>query len=120
MSALQIWLRNHNHRLSQEAIDEALMEYIAFVEKQRDELLSAIEPLAELCDNLCRWDRRFDDALDAVDAAVAKAKGEQKPIDQCAECKSMSPVTTSMCKKCEDATPAFTEAAINFLKGSAK
>jgi hypothetical protein len=102
--------------IAQDDSTDALNELLV----QRDELLAAIEPLAELCDNLCRWDRRFDDALDAVDAAVAKAKGEQKPIDQCAECKSMSPVTTSMCKKCEDATPAFTEAAISFLKGSAK
>ena len=34
MSALQIWLQNHNKRLSQEAIEEALMEYIESVERQ--------------------------------------------------------------------------------------
>ena len=45
------------------------------VEKQRDDLLAAIEPLAELCDQLCRWDRRFDDALDVVDEAIAIVKG---------------------------------------------
>lgn len=39
MSALQLWLQNHNRRLTQDAIDEALMEYITHVEKQRDELL---------------------------------------------------------------------------------
>lgn len=44
--------------------------------EQRDELLAAIEPLAELCDQLCRWDRRFDDVLDAVDAAIASVKGQ--------------------------------------------
>jgi len=34
MSALQIWLRNHNKRLTQDAIEEALMEYIESVERQ--------------------------------------------------------------------------------------
>lgn len=43
MTALQIWLENHNRRLTQAAIDEALMEYIAHIEKRRDELLDAIK-----------------------------------------------------------------------------
>ena len=43
MSALQLWLQNHNRKLTQDAIDEALMEYISHVEKQRDELLVALE-----------------------------------------------------------------------------
>lgn len=42
MSALQLWLQNHNRKLTQDAIDEALMEYITHVEKQRDELLAAM------------------------------------------------------------------------------
>jgi len=36
-------LQNHNRRLTQDAIDEALMEYIGMVEKQRDDLLVALE-----------------------------------------------------------------------------
>lgn len=43
MSAPQLWLQNHNRKLTQDAIDEALMEYIAHIEKQRDELLAAME-----------------------------------------------------------------------------
>ena len=43
MSALQTWLQNHNRRMNQDAIDEALMEYISLIEKQRDELLAALE-----------------------------------------------------------------------------
>lgn len=43
MTALQVWLQNHNRKLTQDAIDEALMEYIAHVEKQRNELLAALE-----------------------------------------------------------------------------
>ena len=43
MTALQLWLQNHNRKLTQDAIDEALMEYITHVEKQRDELLAALE-----------------------------------------------------------------------------
>lgn len=43
MSALQLWLQNHNRRLTQDAIDEALMEYITHVEKQRDELLADVD-----------------------------------------------------------------------------
>ncbi len=52
MSALQLWLQNHNRKLTQDAIDEALMEYIAHVENQRDELLAAAEAIeidAEEC-----------------------------------------------------------------------
>lgn len=52
MSALQLWLQNHNRKLTQDAIDEALMEYITHVEKQRDELLAAAEAIeidAEEC-----------------------------------------------------------------------
>lgn len=52
MSALQLWLQNHNRKLTQAAIDEALMEYITHVEKQRDELLAAAEAIeidAEEC-----------------------------------------------------------------------
>ena len=43
MTALQIWLQNHNRKLTQDAIDEALMEYILSVEKQRDDLLALIK-----------------------------------------------------------------------------
>ena len=46
MSALQLWLQNHNRRLTQDAIDEALMEYITHIEKQRDELLVVLEELS--------------------------------------------------------------------------
>ena len=52
MTALQLWLQNHNRKLTQDAIDEALMEYITHVEKQRDELLAAAEAIeidAEEC-----------------------------------------------------------------------
>ena len=52
MSALQLWLQNHNRKMTQDAIDEALMEYISHVEKQRDELLAAAEAIeidAEEC-----------------------------------------------------------------------
>jgi hypothetical protein len=61
------------HPASIDTIEQA-GEAISDLIKQRDELLSAIEPLAELCDNLCRWDRRFDEALDVVDAAIASVK----------------------------------------------
>jgi len=43
MSALQIWLQHHYRRLSQEAIDEALMEYIEKIERENAQLRAAIE-----------------------------------------------------------------------------
>ena len=52
MIALQLWLQNHNRKMTQDAIDEALMEYISHVEQQRDELLAAAEAIeidAEEC-----------------------------------------------------------------------
>ena len=51
----------------QAAIDE--------LKKQRDELLAALEGLAAKADDLCGWDRQFDEVLDAADAAIASAKG---------------------------------------------
>ena len=43
--------------------------------RQRDELLAALEGLAAKADDLCGWDRQFDEVLDAADAAIASAKG---------------------------------------------
>ena len=68
MTALQIWLENHNRRLTQAAIDEALMEYIAHVEKQRDELLKALEDIAAYYPN--GW------AADRANQAIACVKGQ--------------------------------------------
>ncbi len=72
MSALQIWLENHNRRLTQDAIDEALMEYITHVEKQRDELLAA-------CKSVVAWDEecgfRFTYAVHSkIHDAIASVK----------------------------------------------
>lgn len=42
MTALQLWLANHNKRLTQEAIDEALMEYIEMIEAENARLKAII------------------------------------------------------------------------------
>jgi hypothetical protein len=42
MSALQIWLQNHNKRLTQDAVEEALMEYIEKVERENAQLKAVI------------------------------------------------------------------------------
>lgn len=47
MSALQLWLQNHRRNLSQDAIDEALMEYIEHIEKQRDEFMASERNLSD-------------------------------------------------------------------------
>ena len=94
MSALQLWLQNHNRKLTQDAIDEALMEYIEHVEKQRDELLAALEGTVSVAkDALDHWykDRDmkvgnllhalsglvkgYDRRADAVHNAIASVKG---------------------------------------------
>ena len=84
--------------------------------RQRDALLVALERLANKADELCRWDRRFDDVLDAADAAIASVKGDKT----CIECKSLSPSTPEECQRCEEDTPAFTEVVISMMKGGAK
>ena len=74
MSALQLWLQNHNRRLTQDAIDEALMEYITHVEQQRDQLLAALEAIIELHDSA----RRGSDVAATIAnarAAIAAVKG---------------------------------------------
>lgn len=69
MSALQLWLQNHNRKLTQAAIDEALMEYIKHVEKQRDGLVDLLlEAKAELIDDEY-WEFR-----DRISAAIASVK----------------------------------------------
>ena len=41
MTPLQEWLRYRNRKLTQDAIDEALLEYIALIEKEREEAYEA-------------------------------------------------------------------------------
>ena len=77
MSALQLWLQNHNRRLTQDATDEALMEYIAHVEKQRDELLAAVE-VAMNCIGKTRPSRQSVEAYMMLQDAIASVKGEMK------------------------------------------
>lgn len=72
MSAPQLWLQNHNRKLTQDAIDEALMEYIAHIEKQRDELLAAMELLVAGIENSVS--ETFIPLVKAR-AAIASAKG---------------------------------------------
>ena len=48
MTALQIWLQNHNKRLTQDAIDEALMEYIEKVERENAQLKAIIAEQKEV------------------------------------------------------------------------
>lgn len=36
----------------------------------------ALKILTDLCDTHCKWDRRFDDALDSADEALAQIGGE--------------------------------------------
>lgn len=49
MSALQEWLRSHNKRMTQEAIDEALMEYITSLETKLERYESALVVRYEYC-----------------------------------------------------------------------
>lgn len=72
MSALQLWLQNHRRNLSQDAIDEALMEYIEHIEKQRDELLAAIETTLDENGHLADGD---DCTLIALKRAIASVRG---------------------------------------------
>lgn len=71
MSALQLWLQNHNRKLTQDAIDEALMEYIAHVEKQRDELLKALEEGRRLIELISPFE---GDVTRQIDKAIASVK----------------------------------------------
>lgn len=77
MTALQIWLENHNRRLTQAAIDEALMEYIAHVEKQRDELLAALELWLDIHDKpagfVGKYGKSLTDAIATQDVKVNAA-----------------------------------------------
>ena len=81
MSALQEWIQNHNRKLSQVAIDEALLEYIRHVEKQRDELLAALEAILPWIPTTSASEggaARFSanvQAADKVRAAIASVKG---------------------------------------------
>lgn len=55
----------------------------------------------------------------SIRESIASAKGEITPVDQCAECRKNCRPAPSLCARCEAATPAFTEAVNNFVKGGA-
>ena len=82
MTALQIWLENHNRRLTQAAIDEALMEYITHIEKQRDELLAALERFMDSHEECTDFDGFTAQIVSMADyhqaqEAIVSVKGEQ-------------------------------------------
>lgn len=58
---------------------KVLTDAIAELEQLRrknNNMLEALEGLTSKADELCRWDRRFDDVLDAADSAIASVKGQ--------------------------------------------
>ena len=63
-----------------------------------------------------------DEALAAIDALPtnlsesANRSGRDAVIDQCAECKSIAQSTAADCRKCDAASPAFTDAVNAFMK----
>lgn len=59
------------HKVLTDAIAE-----LEQLRRQNHSLLAALEELASKADELCRWDRRFDDVLDAADSAIASVKGQ--------------------------------------------
>lgn len=86
---LQTWLINHNSKLTQDAIDEALMEYISKVEKERDELLAALfwvlwhhqggssgtgQPIRKLL-GIGQYDRLTDEQVEQAKKFIASVKG---------------------------------------------
>jgi hypothetical protein len=44
--------------------------------KQRADLFESLVALSATVSTLCSWDRRFDEVLDAADAAVARSKAD--------------------------------------------
>lgn len=72
MSALQLWLQNHNRRLTQDAIDEALMEYISLVESQRDALMKQRDELLAAMYLITK--RPVIEAFSIAEAAIASVK----------------------------------------------
>lgn len=81
MTPLQEWLKDHNRKLTQDAIDEALLEYIemieeyiALVEKERDEAYeagraAAMEPASEEVKDAVQW-ISVEDRLPDLDTDV--------------------------------------------------
>ena len=66
MSALQIWLQNHNKRLTQDAIDEALMEYINKIEAENRILVHKWQQLTDCINAIAKRDECWDDQLEEV------------------------------------------------------
>lgn len=66
---LSTWLSIHKIKATQNAIDIALMEYITYVEKQRDELLAELEKITDVFANIGITSGLYDDELDALKSA---------------------------------------------------
>ena len=74
MSELQLWLQNHNRKMTQDAIDEALMEYITHIEKQRDGLMAALALINPSLD-YSGWENGYGEAIGKeINAAIASVK----------------------------------------------
>lgn len=58
MAHLQIWLQKHNRRLTQAAIDEALMEYITHIESKLADLQAENELLKQVEANLAELEKQ--------------------------------------------------------------
>ena len=73
MTALQIWLDNHNLKLTKEANEEELMEYIGSLESKLDlavEMLETVcEPVMHTYAGPSRW-REFKVTLDKLKEKV--------------------------------------------------
>ena len=80
MSALQLWLQNHNRKLTQDAIDEALMEYISHVEKQRDELVEVLKYCRQKIAYMTEHGEWYSPgrAIEMADAAIDATMKEMK------------------------------------------
>lgn len=87
MTALQEWLRHHKRHLVQAAIDEALMEYIAHVEKQRDELNRLCEFNEKTTSELIR---QRDELLAALEKWQAAANFNERLSAYANGCKAIS------------------------------
>lgn len=83
MSALQIWLQNHNRKLTQDAIDEALMEYINMIER---ELESNARQLAQQKETIERKSKACAEFVTTITKRGYRLEQANKLIEQLADC----------------------------------
>jgi len=96
MSALQLWLQNHNRKMTQDAIDEALMEYISHVEKQLESAYKTVDANWVSHQQLVKLTSERDALKQQRDELLAAAEAIEIDAEECLDFDEFTAILVSI------------------------